>query len=108
MEGTWIRSPFENVLTSPVFPAAKCTRYYSWYYHMYGANVNGLRIFLISNGQEVKIWEKYGDQGNTWIRDEYMIAASRGAFQIKFVALAGTWWKSDIGLDELVLTSCRK
>ena len=46
----------------------------SFWYHMYGANMGSLRVFLkFSNGTEDIVWEETGDKGNKWMHANFTV-----------------------------------
>jgi len=74
----------------------------SFYYHMYGKNVNQLNVNLGGTN----VFQKSGPQGNQWKKAEVSI---NGRGNIEFEGIRGTSWRGDIAIDDFSLTggSCR-
>ncbi|KAJ7393860.1 hypothetical protein OS493_003527 [Desmophyllum pertusum] len=66
----------------------------SFYYHMYGFDVNTLN--LNNNGK--KFWSMNGDQGNTWKKAEVTIT---GDYGLEFKGVAGNSFQADIAIDDI-------
>ena len=59
----------------------------SFFYHMYGQDVNTLNVLIrsdISTDNPVKIWSKSGNQGNVWLNGRVNIDKEQ-TFQEYFV-----------------------
>lgn len=74
---------------------------------MNGSTIGNLTAYLLVGGTETFLWTMKGNQGNKWKSAQTEVPAGVD-FQIKFVAVAGSSYLGDIGLDNLFITSCRK
>uniref|UniRef100_A0A8C8RM21 MAM and LDL receptor class A domain containing 1 n=1 Tax=Pelusios castaneus TaxID=367368 RepID=A0A8C8RM21_9SAUR len=93
---------FQNraVLLSPVFNATfangnkSCI--FHFHYHMFGKHIYKLSVFqrMLSNMKGHLLWQKFGNQGNRWIRRILNITSSK-PFQ----------WKGDLLLSPVVPAS---
>jgi hypothetical protein len=101
------------LLTSPLLtydPNLNCR--ISFAYHMYGATVGKLNVFVQPQGRAKNLtWSNSGDQGTQWLVDyvevpSYLNGQSR--FTIIFEAIRGASWTGDIALDDLLLGPCGK
>ena len=52
-------------MESKKFPPTR-GRTLTFYYNMYGANVNYLRVFLNTTRGQIQLWKLRGDQGQQW------------------------------------------
>lgn len=92
-------SPLINIssLTSPEL---------SFYYHMYGATTDSLRVDVFSNGSwDFNVWSLFGQQqssGNAqWIQATVPLSAYSGDIRVRFVGRKGTGFNGDIALDDI-------
>nr|XP_034302483.1 MAM and LDL-receptor class A domain-containing protein 1-like isoform X1 [Crassostrea gigas] len=87
---------------SPYISAGpKCLKFW---YHMYGRDMGTLSVLR----NETQLWTKTGDQGDTWHSAEIDIGTSTKNYKVTFEAIKGKGSKSDIAIDEVLLTyGCR-
>ncbi|KAL9975855.1 hypothetical protein ACROYT_G013067, partial [Oculina patagonica] len=87
-------------LFSPTLTGDYCLQFY---FHMYGADMGTLRIYVLVGSQATLLGSYSGNQGNTWFTAK---AAIRGVqpYQIVFEAERGLGYTGDIALDEIKLT----
>ncbi|PFX15365.1 G-protein coupled receptor GRL101 [Stylophora pistillata] len=91
-----------TLLLSPLILGPKC---FGFSYHMSGRNIGRLDILLQVRGQQgyYLMWQKTGDQGNSWIQDSIGIGYT-DEFQIILKAAVGKNLTSRIALDDFTLT----
>ncbi|CAE7221504.1 unnamed protein product [Symbiodinium natans] len=75
----------------------------NFWYHMYGTAIASLRVQILVAGSWTTLWEKSGDQGNSWLQASVQIPAI--AERVRFYATTGVGVKGDIGLDDIVATT---
>ena len=51
------------------------------------------------------VWEKSGDQGQSWIKSEISVIPSNGPFKIVLTAVRGRTFSSDIAIDDIKIDS---
>lgn len=74
---------------SPILNIGSSGLCLQFFYHMYGANINRLNIYLKQNDNFGKpIWQKIGDQGNKWILGQVYVD-QLGNFQLVIEGVAG-------------------
>ncbi len=76
----------------------------NFYYHMYGADYMGI-LYLEENtsGSWHTIWSKSNDQGNLWRNATVNLSGLSGTGTLRFRAVTGSGWRSDIALDKIVI-----
>ena len=67
-------------------------------YHMFGSTMGTLEVVV----DDVVVWSKSGDQGNTWFEAQIPLASDTNIL-IQFRALTGTSFTSDMAIDELIV-----
>ncbi|GFR70367.1 MAM and LDL-receptor class A domain-containing protein 2-like, partial [Elysia marginata] len=86
------------------------SRCLSFWYHMHGADVNALNVYLVisDTGSGVgaitnsPIWTKKGEQGTSWMNALVEIGPHGNKYvQIMFEGVAGTSYIGDIALDDI-------
>ena len=79
----------------------------SFYYHMYGRNINTLAVQLRTdpNEQWFTFWETSGNQGNLWKEARLNLSAYAGKnlVYLRFVGKTGNSWQGDIAIDQILL-----
>ncbi|XP_035666825.1 MAM and LDL-receptor class A domain-containing protein 1-like isoform X1 [Branchiostoma floridae] len=90
-------------LLSPRYPptTSMCL---TFFYHMYGANIGSLRVYVKETGTLTLTWSKSGSLGDTW----YMAVAplvTGDEFQIVFEAARGNGAFGDIAIDDVVIVN---
>lgn len=85
---------------------ANCTL--RFYYHMKGlwgwSTIGTLRVRLrntITGAETAPLWEKSGDQGNSWIRANVAINTTWIVSQVIFEAERGSTFHGDIAIDDI-------
>ncbi|XP_033112049.1 MAM and LDL-receptor class A domain-containing protein 1-like [Anneissia japonica] len=73
-----------------------------WFYHMYGATVNTLNVYLVNKEGTVgaPAWTNRNNQGNIW-RLGKLSVETKSAFQIMFEGIVGSRTTGDIALDDV-------
>jgi hypothetical protein len=80
------------------------TCHLSFYYHLYGRDVNSIRLDLTEDGLSWQtLWVQSGNQGNRWQKASVSLRQFNGkTVQFRFVGTRGNGQFGDIGLDEIV------
>lgn len=82
------------------------TCHLSFYYHMWGANINTLQLQVSDNGgfSWSTLWQRTGNQGNEWKKAYIGLGAyAEGAIlKFRFVANGGSGSLGDIAIDQMV------
>jgi len=104
--GTLCRNGNEAVLQSQCMEikAASGSCHLSFYYHMYGTNVNELALEISIDGgvNWQPLWSLQGEQGNQWWRQYIDLSAYHNQVALfRFVGKGGSGIRGDIGLDEI-------
>ncbi len=76
----------------------------SFYYHMFGNNINSLFLEITTDGTNwVNLWSATGNQGNEWFRQYINLSAYDGmVLQFRFRGIsAAVGVRGDIGLDRI-------
>ncbi|XP_033124021.1 MAM and LDL-receptor class A domain-containing protein 1-like isoform X2 [Anneissia japonica] len=89
---------------TPSYPATNGTCV-EWFYHMYGATVNTLNVYIINTGGTVgtPVWTKRDDQGNLWRLGQISVKTT-SAYEIVFEGIVGSSYSGDIALDDFKIT----
>jgi len=113
-EASWVNRYFKpskgtksKLISQSVFLSTVC---FSFYYHMYGANMGHLNLFSMNEKKSLKlIWRKEGQQGNGWFHQALTIKSTE-KYQLVFEAIRGNGYQSDIALDDIkiVAGACKK
>ncbi|XP_025084901.1 MAM and LDL-receptor class A domain-containing protein 1-like [Pomacea canaliculata] len=77
----------------------------SFYYHMFGASVNLLNVYMKSSGQSHLgnlIWRRQGTQGLQWLHAKIQIKPVV-SYQIIFENILGSRYSGDIAVDDITL-----
>ncbi|CAM4599204.1 unnamed protein product [Lepidochelys kempii] len=104
---------FQNraVLLSPIlnstFTHGNKSCIFRFHYHMFGKHIYRLSVFwrILSNSRGHLLWQKFGNQGNRWIRQTLSITSAK-PFQILVEGTVGDGFCGDIGIDDLSFTDC--
>lgn len=104
--GAICRNGNEAILQSQCMAvnAATGSCHLSFYYHMYGTNVNELALEVSTDGglSWQPLWSQQGEQGNEWSRQYIDLSPYHNQVAIfRFVGKGGTGIRGDIGLDEI-------
>ncbi|KAK7098915.1 hypothetical protein V1264_003130 [Littorina saxatilis] len=101
------------LLASEMLPggSASCLHFY---YNMYGANINTLRVWVQqnANSMQVPLFELKGQQsttGSQWLRAQVPLPKQNDSFSIVFEGVRGTFALGDIALDDITFdnaTTC--
>ncbi|KAJ8022862.1 MAM and LDL-receptor class A domain-containing protein 2 [Holothuria leucospilota] len=74
----------------------------SFFYHMHGATINTLNVYLSSEGNEELIFSRSHNLGNTWWRAAVQLRSS-STWRIIFEGRRGTDYTGDIALDDILI-----
>ncbi|MEO1254561.1 MAG: T9SS type A sorting domain-containing protein, partial [Bacteroidota bacterium] len=80
----------------------------SFNYHMYGGSMGTLNLQVRSDGGNWNtIWSISGNRGTNWLSDAISLIdyASSSDVEIRFNAISGSSWQSDIALDNIIVGS---
>ncbi len=75
----------------------------SFWYHMYGAAMGDLEIGMLDSTGYTALDTISGNQGNQWQLAYYPITATT-PFKIKFKAITGSSYTSDIAIDDVMIS----
>ncbi len=78
--------------------------HFSFYYHMFGNNVNALFLEITTDGINwVDVWQQTGNQGDEWIKQYINLTPYDGSVvQFRFRGVSAALnFRGDIGLDRL-------
>ncbi|MCK0109378.1 choice-of-anchor D domain-containing protein [Flavobacteriaceae bacterium S0825] len=94
---------------SPCFDLSTATTAnFSFWRHMYGANIGSLHVELSTdNGTtyNTTLWSLSGDQGNSWAQVNIDLTPHvGGTVKIRFRGVRGSNWAGDIAVDNVGLT----
>ncbi|XP_072038887.1 MAM and LDL-receptor class A domain-containing protein 2-like [Amphiura filiformis] len=92
-------------LLSPLLLAtsADYPRCLTFWYHMFGDDVEALNIYIINGTQSDQrnvLWSRAGNRGNRWRAAEVHLESSIN-FQVVFEAENGNGYRGDIALDDI-------
>ncbi|XP_015121095.1 uncharacterized protein LOC107043916 [Diachasma alloeum] len=79
---------------------------FSFWYHMYGATIGTLRIYLKleSNPDNLQImFEKHHNQGNQWLHGIFNLPKTSDNFQIIIEGVRGAGYVSDLAVDDVAI-----
>ncbi|MFC5045362.1 reprolysin-like metallopeptidase [Aquimarina hainanensis] len=98
------------IITSPCLDLTNINQAsFAFKYHMYGASSMGsLHLEISKDGGTTwtSIWNKSGNQGNSWKSATIDLGSYIGSgVQLRFNGLTGNTWQSDIAIDDVVLSS---
>ncbi|GFS37327.1 MAM and LDL-receptor class A domain-containing protein 2 [Trichonephila inaurata madagascariensis] len=97
-------------IVSPVIssfhPDSAC---FSFYYHMFGAHVGELRVFLVPMqdektplGRQV-IWKRRGTQPDKWLQFRDSLNVTEGDYRLEIEAEGGNGFAGDIAIDDIAM-----
>ncbi|XP_048000650.1 MAM and LDL-receptor class A domain-containing protein 1-like isoform X2 [Leguminivora glycinivorella] len=104
-------------LISPVYAGGlEKNGCFSFFYHMYGRSIGGLRVYQIPENQKDQVldeetreqyllFEKWGNQGDEWFRNVSYLKDVSDNFQIVIEGIRGTSFTSDIAIDDVAILS---
>ncbi|KAJ8022855.1 MAM and LDL-receptor class A domain-containing protein 2 [Holothuria leucospilota] len=72
----------------------------SFFYHMYGYNINTLSVFLSTRGNEELIFRRSQYQGDRWLRATTQFRSS-STWRIIFEGRRGRDYQGDIAIDDI-------
>lgn len=91
-------------MISPVTSGPQCLNFW---YHMYGAHINRLNIYVRnpnSNLLGTPIWSRYGSHGDRW-KPAHVSMNYRGTYVYVIEAIRGNGYQGDIAIDDITVTS---
>ncbi|XP_061724496.1 MAM and LDL-receptor class A domain-containing protein 2-like [Cydia pomonella] len=105
-------------LISPVYAGGlEKNGCFSFFYHMYGRSIGGLRVYQIPESQkdhvlddsdtkeQYLLFEKWGNQGDEWFRNVSYLKDVSDNFQIVIEGIRGTSFTSDVAIDDVAILS---
>tara|TARA_R110002096_G_scaffold65512_3_gene159493 strand:- start:5183 stop:8770 length:3588 start_codon:yes stop_codon:yes gene_type:complete len=78
-----------------------------FWYHMFGANTGSLHVDIYSEGSWIKdfVPSIEGNQGSSWINQKVDLSQLNGkTVTIRLRVVTGSFWASDIAIDDISLT----
>ncbi|XP_057657272.1 uncharacterized protein LOC130894437 [Diorhabda carinulata] len=100
-------------LISPVYDTINEEICFEFYYHMYGATIGTLRVYLKTINQSWNLqpdsafFVKKGNQGNIWYRSYHYLGNITNYFQIVIEGIRGNGYVSDIAIDDVkIIPGC--
>ncbi|CAC5389521.1 unnamed protein product [Mytilus coruscus] len=96
-----------SLLSGLIVPSTKqCLKFW---YHMYGRDINTLKVFQMNSEHNIELWNKSGSQGYKW-HFQSLALTNIGPYQIMFKAIRGNGKRSDIAVDDIFIynTVCNK
>jgi Zn-dependent metalloprotease len=98
------------ILNSPCFDLSAATQAtFEFKYHMYGTSAMGSLALELSdnNGASwTSIWNKSGNQGNSWLAASVDLSAYvGGSVQLRLNGITGTTWQGDMAVDAVSLST---
>jgi len=105
VESSYPNYPNKTLITyTPTFDvSATPGKVLSFWYHMYGTEMGDLEIGVLDNNGYTVLDVKSGNYGDQWLFAYYPIA-SIDSFKIKFTAVTGDLYTSDIAIDDLMIS----
>ncbi|CAC5393954.1 unnamed protein product [Mytilus coruscus] len=96
-----------SIWTGLIVPSPK--QCLTFWYHMYGEQINTLKVFQQSIKHNITLWEKSGNQGNKWFFQSLSLT-DIGPYRIMFKAIRGNGYKSEIAVDDIFISNsdCKK
>ncbi|XP_052068045.1 MAM and LDL-receptor class A domain-containing protein 1-like [Mytilus californianus] len=81
----------------------------TFWYHMYGSDIKTLKVFQLNREHTIELWSKSYNQGNKWYFQSLALK-DIGPYEINFKAIRGDGDKSDIAIDDILITNtvCKK
>ncbi|XP_048584089.1 MAM and LDL-receptor class A domain-containing protein 1 isoform X2 [Nematostella vectensis] len=74
----------------------------TFYYHMHGSEMGSLSV----NVGGKKVFEKSGPQGKSWTKATINLQG-QGQAKLEFVGMIGSGFKSDAGIDDIIVGECQ-
>nr|BAC16239.1 myosinase-II [Todarodes pacificus] len=89
-----------KIQSPEITPGDHC---FTFWYHMYGRDIGSLNVNLVNKGLSWTLKRLVGEQGNEWKQMKVHIQAPDGG-KIEFEGVAGDLYRSDMAVDDVVLT----
>eukprot|EP00118_Oscarella_pearsei_P003168 m.13253 g.13253 ORF g.13253 m.13253 type:complete len:3799 (+) comp24600_c0_seq1:127-11523(+) len=109
IESSGLASNSTAVLESPVYKATNAMCGLRFAYHLYGANIGKLELFLqdfSGHGPGKSLWKKQGNQGNGWHHGLAFVGAFTSLHQFAFRATHSSGFQGDIAIDDVGFSLC--
>uniref|UniRef100_A0A2C9KE99 MAM domain-containing protein n=1 Tax=Biomphalaria glabrata TaxID=6526 RepID=A0A2C9KE99_BIOGL len=90
------------VLISALMAPASIHMCLKFWYHMFGADIDTLNVYLINGANYSRIWTRSGSHGNVWRQGEAPVFSTQN-YQISFEGTVGHGYGGDIALDDISL-----
>ncbi|XP_054714591.1 MAM and LDL-receptor class A domain-containing protein 1-like [Uloborus diversus] len=97
----------QSPVVSSFYPQPAC---FSFYYHMFGAHVGELRLFMVpmqdantALGREI-IWRRRGTQPDKWILLQDSLNLTEGDYRLEIEAEGGSGFAGDIAIDHILMS----
>ena len=69
-------------LQSNAIPSSSTRRCFKFYYHMYGADMGELNVYIKESYATTLVWKLNGEQGNAWKQATVLIRSGLGNFKV--------------------------
>ncbi|XP_067673194.1 MAM and LDL-receptor class A domain-containing protein 1-like isoform X1 [Haliotis asinina] len=92
-------------LISPTFSYLGTKACLAFHYHMYGKTMGTLNVYQRIGGKNVPKFSLSDNHGTSWHMAVFVLDDS-SSFQLVFEAVAGSSFKSDMAVDDIVVGSC--
>ncbi|XP_066300036.1 MAM and LDL-receptor class A domain-containing protein 1-like [Branchiostoma lanceolatum] len=89
-------------LQTPMYLATPASCFQFWY-HMYGANIGTLNVYLKTGSSNTLLWTKSGDNDDVWRLGYVTVSSPNDVFQVVFEGVRGQSFRGDIAIDDLQL-----
>ena len=98
-----LHNSFAWLLSGLIIPSrVQCL---TFWYHMYGKDINTLSVFQLVGTTWTEIWTTYGNKGKKWNYQILNLKQDIGHYKIVFEATWGDGSKGDIALDDIVIAN---
>ncbi|XP_063956689.1 MAM and LDL-receptor class A domain-containing protein 1-like [Lytechinus pictus] len=74
----------------------------TWYYHMYGPDVDKFNVYIQQDGTMIPIFKRQGTQGNQWMYEQWTVI-SQTSWAVVFEAFKGLDDAGDIAIDDIIV-----
>lgn len=98
-----LHNSFAWLLSGLIIPSrVQCL---TFWYHMYGNDINTLSVFQLVGTTLTEIWTTYGNKGKKWNYQILNLKQDIGHYKIVFEATWDDGSKGDIALDDIVIAN---
>ncbi|XP_065183994.1 MAM and LDL-receptor class A domain-containing protein 1-like [Sycon ciliatum] len=87
-------------LMSPLYQEPSTTCSFTFWYHMYGASIGSLNVYIVRRGINTRVFSQAGQIGNRWVSSGSLKVGLGGQFQVMFEGVTGSSFTGDIAIDD--------